>query len=225
MKEASTELSPADLTSVESSSPHWLRYAIRGPHPDHPEREIELANWAHKYPTRDAADSHRQDILEEMRIMRGEPEQAWSEVALRSRCPNPALLSRLKNLHMTLVPARQQEIKPPDDHPYFTSKRIAADIERANAPTPETTGAGRPERRPLPPPPRSPGSEHGGADPGPTNQVRKRAPRTAPKVPRSGGKRKASSGKKQGQAKKAVPKRPQRRAGPVAGSGKAKKKS
>lgn len=187
-----------ELTNINSSDPHFIRFSItrlatveevQAGKPD----VLEVANWAMKFPTRDAADSHCADIREEMKHMRGEPEQAWADVARLSKCPNPTLLPKFKNLNMELIPAQPNRSEPiPRDHPAypnsFAAKRDAV------------TGVPHPE-----PGPASPGSpEQASSRPdgrGP-KQVRARPAAAKGKLPGKRSSRKAAASKpKQSKAK------------------------
>ena len=108
--EAATE----SLTNVDSASPHALVFYIRNKETG--ERLIDPATnpprplaWVRRFPTIDAASQVKDDVFQATKIMRGEPEQAWSDVARLSGCPNPALLARFRNIEMEIIPIPQKE--------------------------------------------------------------------------------------------------------------------
>lgn len=103
-----------NLTSADQASPHALVFYIVNSETN--QRVIDPSTqpprpiaWVRRFPTRDAADAHRSDVLQAMKQMRGEPEQAWSDVARMSNCPNPALLPRYKGLEMEIHAVPQKE--------------------------------------------------------------------------------------------------------------------
>lgn len=193
----------SDLTTVDSSAPHFIRCAIRR-EPTVEEFEggkkepIEIATWAlGPFPTRDAADSHAQDVRQELKHIRGEPEQAYSEIAKMTRCPNPGLLPKFKNLHLTLHPAPQRKSEPiPNDHPAYPN---SFSRDRDTVTGLKHTGI---DLGPGGPAPGSSGKAGDGANPAGPRKVRRRTAKAASPVPASRGGRKAAKGKaKQGPAK------------------------
>jgi hypothetical protein len=191
-----------ELTNISTSDPHYIRFSVtRQPTVEETERgrtePIEIGSpWVIRFPTRDAADSHKSDIHEAMRTMRGEPDQAWSDVARLSKCPNPSLLPKFKNLQMELVPAPQPKPEPiPRDHPAYPGS-FRAHLDAVT---------GQPHEQPGPTPPAGSGEAGSGPQPRGPRKVRSRAAPAKAGVPAAGrGRKAAKSGKKQGRAKKAA---------------------
>lgn len=208
----------ADVTTPFTSEPHWIRFSVKkvdaqGNYLTNEEgKPIEVATWARKYPTRDAASSCGEDVDGEKRHMRGEPEQAWSEVGRMSGCPNPGVLAQYRNLSWTLHQA--QAHKPehiPHDHPaYPNSFRRQQEIREAggdpneptNSETTKLTNSGELSRGRGPdevaggtpstnPPKARSGTKRAGPE-----KLRKSPPPAKAKVPGRRGAAKTSKGKK-----------------------------
>lgn len=191
-----------DVTTPFSSEPHWIRFSVKkidaqGNYLMSAENKpIEVATWARKYPTRDAASSCGEDVDAEKRHMRGEPEQAWSEVGRMSGCPNPGVLAQYKNLSWTLVQA--QAHKPehiPHDHPaYPNSFRRRQEIIDAGGDPDKPSGRGA-NKKPRGASARGAGKASKGTKRAGPEEVRKRAKVTKAKVSSGRGAAKASKGK------------------------------
>lgn len=199
-KEPSTQISDADLTGVQSSEPHLLTFKIKN------SEGQEIASWALKYGTRDAADSQRADIREEIKHMRGEPTQAWADIARMSKCPYAPALAQYQNLEMDLVPVRQRAesegLKPghPAYHGSFAEQR---DLEA------QRNNGGSGGDQPRTTSPRHPVKGSGGADSTGGRTVRGNSPKTKSGVPAKRSGAKANKGKaKQSPTTKSKRRRP-----------------
>ena len=168
--------SRAELQAADGASPHNLVFKIKerstGNYLLDPESKKPFA-WFRTFPTRDAADSERADLLEMLRRPKGEPEQAFSEVARQTRCPNPALIRPGWTLEIQLLPAPTEKRLDPNGP---TAQRIAREHSL------EQDSAGNLPR---------PGGK--GANSGKSPRPRKRAPARKAKSPRGGAKGKAQA--------------------------------
>ena len=68
---------------------------------------FEVMRWGQMFGTFDAADAQRIDIVNDIRNKRGE--NPWADIARLTKCPNPAKLREMNNLHLYIVPGKNKE--------------------------------------------------------------------------------------------------------------------
>lgn len=117
-----------DITTGSASDPHSVIFHIE----DHKNKVLcdaadgKPIKWFRSFPTRDSAYEFKREIMDLSRKLKGEPEQAWSDISAKVKCPNPSLLPQYRNIQMEIRPTPQKQ--DPRLHGFVsTLQRTASD--------------------------------------------------------------------------------------------------